>query len=176
MADILPLTVSPLDPTRRKRRKLAPLAVDAKGLGPILGGISVRTVRTWDALGRLPAPVRVGNKTLWVVSEVRDWLAAGAPDRACGPRSRPPARSDPAAGPATPRRARLGRSTPPARMRVPDQLAHTEAQRTGPPAKRPGPSLRTTMSSVSHYDRHAKSEVVFRAGPNRPCEVCGAGS
>jgi predicted DNA-binding transcriptional regulator AlpA len=41
----------------------------------------VRTVRTWDAAGKLPAPVRIGGRVVWRVSEIGAWLAAGAPDR-----------------------------------------------------------------------------------------------
>jgi predicted DNA-binding transcriptional regulator AlpA len=35
------------------------------------------------ASGKFPAPIRIGNKkTVWRISEIREWLAAGAPDRA----------------------------------------------------------------------------------------------
>ncbi|QEL18838.1 helix-turn-helix transcriptional regulator [Limnoglobus roseus] len=59
----------------------ASLAVDAKRLGELLSGVSERTIRTWDAAGYIPEPVRVGGKVLWSVAEVRAWLAAGSPDR-----------------------------------------------------------------------------------------------
>ncbi len=59
-----------------------PLAVDAQQLGRMLG-LSVRTVRTMDSAGRLPRPVKLnGTSVRWLVNEVREWLAAGAPDRA----------------------------------------------------------------------------------------------
>ena len=58
-----------------------PLTVDAAALAPMLS-IGLRTLRTWDAAGRLPRPVRVGGKVLWQLSEIRDWLEAGAPNRA----------------------------------------------------------------------------------------------
>jgi predicted DNA-binding transcriptional regulator AlpA len=60
---------------------LKPLAVDARGLTQLLP-FGIRTIRTMDAAGKLPAPVRVGGRVMWLVSEIRAWLAAGAPDRA----------------------------------------------------------------------------------------------
>lgn len=68
-------------PARGKRRRLYPLAVDAKRLGQLLT-VSERTIRTWDGLGIIPAPNRIGGKVVWSVPEVREWLAAGSPDRA----------------------------------------------------------------------------------------------
>lgn len=70
MGDVLP----------KKRRRARPLAVDAKSLAKLLTA-SVRTIRTWDAAGKLPAPVKVGGRTLWYLPEIRAWLRAGAPDR-----------------------------------------------------------------------------------------------
>ncbi|MBM3984010.1 MAG: helix-turn-helix domain-containing protein [Planctomycetes bacterium] len=57
------------------------LVVDAKGLAGLLG-CGVRTIRTHDAAGKLPAPVRIGGRVVWRVSEIHDWLDADAPDRA----------------------------------------------------------------------------------------------
>ena len=56
------------------------LVVDARRLAKLLDA-GVRTVRTWDAAGKLPAPIRLGGKVVWRVDEIRDWLAAGAPRR-----------------------------------------------------------------------------------------------
>lgn len=59
----------------------SPLAVDAKQLAKQLG-LSVRTIRTMDAAGKLPRPVKLnGHSVRWVVSEIESWLAAGAPNR-----------------------------------------------------------------------------------------------
>ena len=58
-----------------------PLVVDARRLAKLLDA-GVRTVRTWDAAGKLPSPIRLGGKVVWRVDEIRDWLAAGAPRRA----------------------------------------------------------------------------------------------
>jgi predicted DNA-binding transcriptional regulator AlpA len=83
VADLLPLrpVVSdpPTDPNR-KRRKFSRLVVDAKRLAKLLCA-GVRTVRTWDAAGKLPAPIRIGGRVVWRVDEIRAWLDAGAPDR-----------------------------------------------------------------------------------------------
>ncbi|HEX4610151.1 MAG TPA: helix-turn-helix domain-containing protein [Urbifossiella sp.] len=57
------------------------LVVDAKALAALLG-VGVRTVRTWDAGGKLPKPVRLGGRVVWRLDEVRAWLDADAPDRA----------------------------------------------------------------------------------------------
>jgi predicted DNA-binding transcriptional regulator AlpA len=54
--------------------------VDAKRLARLLT-CGVRTVRTLDAGGKLPKPLRIGGRVVWRVAEIRDWLAAGAPDR-----------------------------------------------------------------------------------------------
>lgn len=80
MADVLPLRpVS--DRSARKRRNLSPLVADAKRLARLLC-CGVRTVRTWDAAGKLPSPIRIGGKVLWDVSEIRSWIRVGCPDRA----------------------------------------------------------------------------------------------
>jgi len=65
----------------------APLTVDAKRLAVMLD-IGLRTVRTHDAAGKIPRPVKVGGRVLWVLDEIRAWLAAGAPDRAAWERIR----------------------------------------------------------------------------------------
>lgn len=78
MNDLLPLR-SP-QPPARKRRRLSPLVVDARRLAKLLCA-GIRTVRTWDAAGKLPAPIRIGGRVVWLVSEIRAWLEAGAPDR-----------------------------------------------------------------------------------------------
>lgn len=81
--DVLPLpppSIAPTDPLPRNRRRLSPLVVAASRLAPLLDA-SIRTVRTWDAAGKLPAPIRIGGRVVWRLDEIRDWLNAGAPDR-----------------------------------------------------------------------------------------------
>lgn len=69
-------------PTSTATPELQPLAVSARQLGAMLG-LSVRNIRALDASGKLPKPVRIGGRSVrWPVDEIRDWLAAGAPDRA----------------------------------------------------------------------------------------------
>jgi predicted DNA-binding transcriptional regulator AlpA len=84
MSDTLPLPPAATGPTepraRKRRRRLSPLVVDARRLARLLC-CGLRTVRTWDAGGRLPAPIRIGGRVVWRVAEIRAWLAAGAPDR-----------------------------------------------------------------------------------------------
>ena len=80
MADALPLRDPATDPPSRKRRRPLPLVVDARRLAKLLCA-GVRTVRTWDAAGKLPAPIRIGGRVVWRVDEIRAWLAAGAPNR-----------------------------------------------------------------------------------------------
>lgn len=78
MADLLPLRSPVADPPANPAGP--PLVADARRLAAMLCA-GVRTVRTWDAAGKLPAPVRIGGRVVWRVDEIRAWLAAGAPDR-----------------------------------------------------------------------------------------------
>lgn len=79
MPDTLPL--HPFSsPRNGRRRKLLPLVADARRLARLLC-CGLRTVRTWDAAGKLPAPLRVGGRVVWRLAEIRAWLRAGAPDR-----------------------------------------------------------------------------------------------
>jgi prophage regulatory protein len=79
VADVLTLPALASKPAR-KRRKLSPLVVDARRLARLLC-CGIRTVRTWDAAGKLPSPIRIGGRVVWRVDELRQWLAAGAPHR-----------------------------------------------------------------------------------------------
>lgn len=76
MDDVLPLRIAVVD----SPPVTPPLAVDAKGLAAMLSG-SIRWVRTQDAAGKLPAPVRVAGRVLWVRAEIESWLNAGCPPR-----------------------------------------------------------------------------------------------
>jgi predicted DNA-binding transcriptional regulator AlpA len=57
-----------------------PLLLTARQAASMCGK-SLRTWRTWDALGLVPRPVRIGRSTLWRADELRDWVAAGCPRR-----------------------------------------------------------------------------------------------
>ena len=83
MTDVLPLR-PPLEPPPRRnsrRRKLPPLLAGASGVARMLDS-GLRTVRTMDAAGKLPTPIRLGGKVLWSIDELKAWIAAGCPDRA----------------------------------------------------------------------------------------------
>ena len=59
----------------------APLLIDARALAQLLR-VSLRTVWSWNALGRLPPPLHLSKGTVrWRLDEVRQWLDAGAPCR-----------------------------------------------------------------------------------------------
>ena len=57
MADVLPLRICPDDAPADPAG--SPLVVDARRLAVLLG-CGLRTLRTWDSAGKLPAPVRIG--------------------------------------------------------------------------------------------------------------------
>ena len=57
-----------------------PLMLSAADVGPLLG-ISLSTVRRWDAAGLLPRPAKIGNVVRWHAAEFREWADAGCPDR-----------------------------------------------------------------------------------------------
>ncbi len=64
------------------------LALPPKEAAALLG-ISRAQFFKLHAAGRLPAPVYLGTRApRWLVAELRDWLAAGAPDRAAWQRLR----------------------------------------------------------------------------------------
>lgn len=77
----IPTPLNTLPSDQRRKRKLPRLALDAAGLATACG-ISRRSVCTLAAAGKLPAPVRLGDRVVWYLPEVRAWLRAGAPDRA----------------------------------------------------------------------------------------------
>ena len=82
MVEALPLRLHlPEAPATSKAKvELAPLTVDAKRLARLLGQ-SLRTIRTWDASGKLPQPLRIGGRVVWRLEEINAWLEAGAPRR-----------------------------------------------------------------------------------------------
>lgn len=59
----------------------ARLALTAKDVAALLG-ISRAQLWKLHASGKIPLPIYLGTKApRWRVEELRDWLAAGAPDR-----------------------------------------------------------------------------------------------
>ena len=81
MASVLPIRPDLATKRDPAADGVKPLVVAAKALATMLD-VSHRTVRVWDAAGRLPTPVRVGVKVVWRIDEVHDWLDADCPDRA----------------------------------------------------------------------------------------------
>jgi hypothetical protein len=65
---------------RNEEGRLKPLLVPAKTAAAICGK-SLRTWRTWDALGLIPRPVRIKRSTLWRLDELKLWTDAGCPAR-----------------------------------------------------------------------------------------------
>lgn len=80
MADTLPLHLIATDSAPPTDRVPPALLADARRLAVLLCA-GVRTVRTWDAAGKLPKPLRIGGRVVWRVDEIRAWIDAGAPDR-----------------------------------------------------------------------------------------------
>jgi hypothetical protein len=66
---------------RRRQRGCPRLAVGARVLAKMLD-VGLRSVRSLDASGKLPAGIRLGTRKVWVVAEIKAWLRCGAPDRA----------------------------------------------------------------------------------------------
>jgi predicted DNA-binding transcriptional regulator AlpA len=57
-----------------------PLLVPAGVAGPMCG----RSEASWwrdHAARRVPAPVKLGGRTLWRTQELREWVESGCPDR-----------------------------------------------------------------------------------------------
>jgi len=68
MADVLSAADSPAEPADLT------LVVDARRLAAMLC-CGIRSVRTWDAAGKLPRPVRIGGRVVWRLDEIREYAA-----------------------------------------------------------------------------------------------------
>lgn len=80
MADVLPLRAIVADPPADPAGP-PPILVDARRAAALLG-VGLRTLRTMDAAGKLPAAVRLSPGCVrWRLAELRDWTEAGCPDR-----------------------------------------------------------------------------------------------
>lgn len=59
-----------------------PILVDARRAAVLLG-VGLRTLRTMDAAGRMPAALRLSPGCVrWRLAELHEWVATGAPPRA----------------------------------------------------------------------------------------------
>ena len=54
--------------------------VDAR-VAASLCGISARFWAQLESAGKVPKPRKLGRRSLWSVSELDDWIAAGCPER-----------------------------------------------------------------------------------------------
>jgi prophage regulatory protein len=57
-----------------------PLCLGADEVAALLG-IGKTLLFELDSAGRIPAPLKLGNRCVWAISELRAWVAAGCPDR-----------------------------------------------------------------------------------------------
>ncbi|MCH8851419.1 MAG: AlpA family phage regulatory protein [Planctomycetes bacterium] len=74
--------------TSESPRQLEPLALSAPDAARLCG---VSRSQWWKlhSAGKIPLPVRLGTRApRWRVDELREWLAAGCPDRAAWERTR----------------------------------------------------------------------------------------
>lgn len=78
MAD--PLRLHEPAPTTAPTPTIEPLLVGAKAAAPLCG-VGVATWWRLLALDRIPAPLRLGGRTLWRAEELRRWVASGCPTR-----------------------------------------------------------------------------------------------
>ena len=54
--------------------------VDIKGVAAMLH-LAPRTTRRLDVEGRLPVAIKIGKSKRWRISELQQWIEAGAPGR-----------------------------------------------------------------------------------------------
>jgi len=54
------------------------LTVNTSGAAKLIG-ISRRHLATLKESGRLPRPIRLGRRCVWMVDDLKAWLSAGAP-------------------------------------------------------------------------------------------------
>src|SRR6516225_1714104 len=76
-----PMTsIADTSPSNPSPPAIESLLVPANVAGPLCG----RSEASWwrdHAAKRIPAPIRLGGRTLWRVQELREWVEAGCPDR-----------------------------------------------------------------------------------------------
>jgi predicted DNA-binding transcriptional regulator AlpA len=75
-----PPVIEQVEPGETASMASRPLLLTARQAA-LLCAKSLRTWRTWDAIGLVPRAVRIGRSTLWRADELREWIAAGCPRR-----------------------------------------------------------------------------------------------
>jgi predicted DNA-binding transcriptional regulator AlpA len=85
--DAQPVQPAAAPPQRRRRKThvvdgppVEPLAVRGDAAAKLCG-VSPRLWRALDTSGRIPRGRRLARAKIWVISELREWLAAGCPTR-----------------------------------------------------------------------------------------------
>ncbi len=66
--------------TANQQTLVEPLLLSTNETAKMLS-VSIRLVQALNASGRIPLPVKLGRRTLWVADELRAWIAAGTPPR-----------------------------------------------------------------------------------------------
>jgi predicted DNA-binding transcriptional regulator AlpA len=77
---ILPLTRPSPGEATSPAPTVAPEQVPAS-LAAVIAGVGESTWWRLHSAGKVPRPNKLGGKTLWRVAELREWIAAGCPDR-----------------------------------------------------------------------------------------------
>jgi hypothetical protein len=67
-------------PRPKQTADMPPLRIGAAEASQLFS-VGLRTWRTWDALGKVPRPARIGGRVLWDYRELVAWSAAGMPSR-----------------------------------------------------------------------------------------------
>ncbi len=70
-------------PTNAKSMSNPPLLIPASEVARLLG-ISKRTLWRLLSVGKLPAPIRLGNNVRWRLDEVEQWILLGCPSAHSG--------------------------------------------------------------------------------------------
>jgi prophage regulatory protein len=77
----------PEDPANVKRKRfkagiaeVEPLCLGADEVAALLG-IGKTLLYELDSTGKIPPPLKLGNRCVWAIAELRSWVAAGCPDR-----------------------------------------------------------------------------------------------
>jgi predicted DNA-binding transcriptional regulator AlpA len=80
---ILPLVRPQVSRDATEQPSLPPVTPEQvpAALISVVAGVGESTWWRLHSAGKVPRPNKLGGKTLWRVQEIRDWIAAGCPDR-----------------------------------------------------------------------------------------------
>jgi predicted DNA-binding transcriptional regulator AlpA len=79
-----PLTVQGTLPVSELAASVQPTIQALLVPAEVAGAMCGRSEASWwrdHAAARIPAPIKLGGRTLWRVQELRDWVEAGCPAR-----------------------------------------------------------------------------------------------